>query len=208
MADPIQSANVGQPTDLARTAQVDALRVVVLGLNAWVVLLLLPWGLSEPIAPMSLLWVMTPLVALGLGAPLILSHRLFAAWLLLGAFPVLSAFVVAFLPQLTAHPPHGTGGLALGALCLVAFGAGSALAVGRPERVRESSRRPLGTVAPVEERAGRRRGRRLLLIVGGAGAFTLALFAPGVGDVTSYEQAWGQAAGEAATLAAVVGGAG
>jgi hypothetical protein len=206
MAAPIQSANVGQPRDLARTARVDVLRVVVLGLNAWIVLLFLPWVLATPTDPTTVFWLCAPLVVLAMGAPSIPSQRLFAAWMLLGAFPVLCAFVVAWMPQLTEHPPHGTWSHALGALSLVAFGAGAATAVGRPERVRSSTRRPLGTVAPVEERSERRRGRRVLVAVATTAAFAMALIAPAVGDQSGYVRAWGEASREAATLAAVIGG--
>ncbi len=206
MVDPIQSANVGQPTDLARTARVDSLRVTVLGVNAWALLLLLPWLLAAPAEPTTVLWLFIPLIALGVGTLAISSQRLFAAWVLLGVFPVLCAFIVAFMPQLTEHPPHGTFSHALGALGLVAFGAGAAMAVGRPLEVRSASRRPLGTVAPVEERSQRRRGRRILVAITTAGAFAIALFAPAVGDQSAYVQAWGEASREAATLSAVVGG--
>jgi hypothetical protein len=207
MAESIQSLNVGRSADLRRTARIDAVRVMVLGVNAWAVLLLIPWALGDPEDGTSLFWLLGPLTALAVGVPLILSHRLFAAWVLLGVYPVLCAFGVAFLPQLTRHAPHGTFGLALGALCFVAYGAGSALSVGRPPSIRESTHKPLGTVAPVEERAERRWGRRILLGVTGALSFGLALVAPRVGDGAAYLEAWGEAAREGATLTAVVGGA-
>jgi hypothetical protein len=48
--------------------------------------------------------------------------------------------------------------------------------------VRSSTRRPLGTVAPVEERSERRRGRRILMAVATTAAFAIALIAPAIGD--------------------------
>ncbi len=207
MVEPIQRDDVSEPGELVRSTRGDAGRALVLGLNAWALLTILPFFVGGPREVTALLWALVPLPFLAVGAALVPWHRQIAAWLLLGAFPTSVAGVVAAMENLTQHSPYGTVGLSIGALGLVAFGAAAAHAVTRPVRVRTATWRPLGTVSPLEEPKVRRWGRRLLVGVTGAGALALALIAPKAGDTAFFVAAWGDAADEAATLSAVVGGA-
>lgn len=185
----------------------DASRAFVLGLNAWALLAALPLFVGGPRELSAIAWLTAPLPFLAAGTALIQRQREIAGWLLLGAFPASLAGVVGGLGKLTLHSPFSTTGLSIGAVSLVAFGAAAALALTRPTRLRTAVWRPLDAVAPLEGPRVRWVGRRLLLAVTGAFALALALIAPEVGDLSGFAAAWGEAAEEAATLNAVMGGA-
>lgn len=184
----------------------DAGRALVLGLNAWALLTVLPLFVGVPRGPTAIFWLAAPLPFLFAGAALVPWHRQMAVWLLLGAFPTSVGGVVAAMANLTEGSPFGPVSLSVGAVSLLVFGASAARATTHPLRVREAVWRPLGTVAPLEEPRVRRWGRRLLVAVTGTGALALALIAPRVGDTAALAGSWGEAADEAATLGAVVGG--
>lgn len=205
MAESFQSAQKARPEPGA--ARSDGARVLVLGLNAWMVLAVLPMWFAEPRAASSVAWLLLPLPALLVGSAMLPRSPTLAAWVLLGGYPVLLAGLVAAVPGLVSQSPYSSAGLALGALSLVAFGAGAAFAATRPARMRPTSRRPLGSVSPIDEPGLRVWMRRLLLGAAGLGALTVAVVAPSLGGTESYEPTWGDAAAEAAVLTAVVGGA-
>jgi len=182
------------------------LRVWVLGVNAWAVLLLLPCLLAGPRSAMHLIWLAAPLLPLALGGALLARARTIAAWVLLGVFPTLMAAVVAIVPRLVVQPAYSTTGIVIGAISSVAFGAGAALASGRPEGLRTSSRRPLGSVAALSEAPRRSRLRWAVVGTAVAGATVLAVVAPFHGGVAAYQAVWGPAGPEAGVMSAVVAG--
>jgi hypothetical protein len=198
--------NQSEITTIGRT-RTDVAQVLALGANAWTVCLLLPALLAVPTSGMTLVWVLVPLGALGAGGLCVGRRTGAAAWLLLAAYPVAVAAVAAVLPSLTVQHPYSTVGTSLAAASMVAFGAGSAYAVGAPRVLRAATARPLGGVVPVEESPRRRMTRRLLLTLTGLGAAAIAVIAPGAGAVREYFAAWGEAAPEAATLTAVAAAA-
>jgi len=191
-------------TDARRT---DRARVLVLGANAWVVLAVLPSLLAEPRSPGHVLWLLLPLPPLAVGALLLSRSQVLAGWALLGGYPTLLAAAVAILPRLVVQSPYSTVGLVLGALSVVAYGAGTVFAVTRPYALRATTRRPLGSVAAIDEPGSRIWARRALLALATTGAVVLAVVVPALGGTASYEEAWGRAAPEAAVLTAVAGGA-
>lgn len=200
----MEKANITREVDPART---DGARVVVLGANAWLVLCVLPMLLAEPRSFLSLAWLALPLPALAAGAALLARHQLVAGFLLLGGFPTLLSALVAVLSRLVVQTPFSTIGLLIGALSLIAYGAGAVFAVQRPQALRPTHRRPLGSVAPIDEPRSRTLLRRSMLAVGGAGAIAIGVIAPTFGGAESYRAEWGEAAAEASILVAVVGGA-
>jgi hypothetical protein len=197
---------VNSPTtgaDVATGAWAAAARVVVLGLNAWATLLFLPAVLGGLISPFRAAWLVLPLVPLLLGALVLDAARGAARWVLLGAFPAVSAGVLAGLPSIARQGPQGVLATSVGVLSLVAFGAVAAHAVSRPDGTRAAQLRPLGSVSPIEEHAGRRRLRRTVLVIASLGALGLVLVAPMIGGRAAYA-AWGEAATEALVLTTVV----
>lgn len=207
MGQTSQSVEIATRPDHKRGIGLEMGRVMVLGLNAWTVMLLLPMILASPRSATAILWLVPPLLPLTAGIAALPRSRPLSAWLLLGGFPIAVVAIMAALPALVVDSPFSTPGVALGALCLCAFGAAAALSAGRPRQLRETSTRPLTSVAPTQEHTGRRWVRRAVLFVTTAGAAALAWLAPAVGDRTGYQAAWGDTAREAATLTAVVGGA-
>ena len=185
----------------------DGARVMVLGMNAWLVLAVLPMMLAELKTGAAVLWSVLPLPALIAGVLVLGRSQLVAAYVLLGGFPTLLAALLAVLPRFVVQTPYSTVGLLLGAASLVAYGAAAVFAVSRPRALRVTTHRPLGSVAPIEEPGLVVWSRRTVLAVGAIGAIVLAVVAPVVGGMSAYEEVWGEAAPEASVLAAVVGGA-
>lgn len=207
MGETNQSAHEGAQADAPRALRVEQSRLLVLGMNAWAVLLAVPLWSGQPRATWAILLLLLPLACLAAGLLLLPASRRITAWVLLGAYPTSIASVAAALPQLAVASPYSTPGLLLGTLSLAAFGAGAAFSATRPPALRPTSSRPLGSVAPIEEHAGRRTVRWALLGVTSLGALAIAVVAPAVGDRAGYEAAWGEAADEAAVLTAVIASA-
>lgn len=203
-----ESAAAGGVTDALReAARIEVFRVGILGLNAWLVLLVLPMsfaGIRTLAAPAL---VVLPLLALGLGTGALVAFRRAAPWLLLAAYPAALAIVAAALPSFVAQEPWAPFGMLLGVLSLLAYGARAALATGRPDRLRASTPRPLGSIPPLRETPGRARMQKVVLGVTGAGALAIAALAPPLASRSELEPAWGAAASDAAILVAVVAGA-
>ena len=207
MGETNQSVQERAQADASRAVRVEQSRLVVLGVNVWAVLLAVPLWSAQPRTAAGALWLALPLACLAAGLLSLPASRRVAAWLLLGLYPTSVASVAAALPQLTIATPYSTPGLLVGALSLAAFGAGAAFSATRPAQLRPNTSRPLGSVVPIEEHTGRRRVRWALLGVTSVGALAIAVVAPAVSDRAGYEALWGEAAGEAAVLTAVVAGA-
>lgn len=190
--------------DSAAPSPTELLRVSLLGLNAWVVTLLVP-SLFVGLDPLQGLVTSAPLLVLGAG---VFAHRrgASAAWWLLGGFPAAIGAVLAWRDELAARDAHGLLGLTFAALSLLAFAAAAAHASARDLRgARAEVQSPLGREAVIEPPA-RRWTRRALLGLSAAGALAITLVAPVLGGRDARVERWGEAADDAAVLTALVGG--
>ncbi len=182
----------------------DLLRIALLGLNAWLVVMVVPSihvGLSSP-ADLALMAL--PLAVLASGAA-VFRHRIsLARWILLAVFPTSLGAIAASRPELSLRDAYGTVGVALAALSLLAFLAVTAHAVAIEKRQRTTSVQPVIGKEPVQEPEVRRLLRRGLLWATGVGAFGLAVVAPTLGDRSERAAIWGEAADDAAVLTSVV----
>lgn len=179
-------------------------RVFVLGLNAWVVLIVIP-GLLGPerslgLLPSSIVLCLLPVVVLtvGLGS---LVRRGRTAWpLLLLAFPLLVAGVSVELTHADVSPSSFVESL-VGAISLAAFLLYTAGVLSTPRAQHET------TVS--ELRSGEKRSRHHLssqrvFIAGAAlGSLMIAVVAPALSRSEAYLAAWGKAAAEAKVMVAV-----
>lgn len=152
------------------------------------------------------LMVLAPLVPLFVGIGLCTVARPAARIALLAIYPVAIGLGVTWLPSMVQDPPHSTVGLVLGALSLLAYGAGAMLAVDRPKERPILGQKPLGRVQPFEESRRRRFTRHALLAVSFLGAFLIGVVAPSLGGDAALREAWGPAAPEAGVLVAVTAG--
>ncbi len=178
-------------------------RVGLLGVNAWVVVVLAPLVHVDAGAA-SLALALLPLAALGYGV-LMLGRRLeHARWALLLGVPLCTGGVLALAPALTEHDAYGAAGLVLAAASLVAFVAASASAVGREHGTTPATSQPLAGKEPVVEPSARRVLRRALLGVAAAGGIAIAVLAPALADRRERVDTWGDAADDASALTAVV----
>ncbi len=191
----------------ADPGQVEQLRVIILGVNAWAVVALLPLLLAGPHGIGSVAIASLPLLVLASGAMTLERLRGMSAVLLLAAFPAVLAAVVAALPRLAQQDPASPLGLVLGALSVLTFGAQAAAAVSRPVQLRATRERPLGAMPPLPRGTRRWWRQRALLALVGSGALAVAVLGPTLGGPASLVNAWGDAAREAALLTAVCGGA-
>jgi hypothetical protein len=180
-------------------------RLAILGVNAWIVALLVPslhldvWrdggGLD-----LGLLVSIAPLVVLAVA--LAVPHRGAARWGLLAGYPASIALALAVRGELAERDAHGTIGLVLAALSLLAFVAAAAHASShQPGSAQRET--PLER-DPVAEPVARRWVRRALLAIAAAGALALTLVAPTLGGRRARVERWGEAADDATVLAAVV----
>ena len=81
MGETNQSAHEGAQADAPRTLRVEQSRLLVLGLNAWAVLLAVPLWSAQPRASSAILWLLPPLACLGAGLlTLPASRRIAAGW--------------------------------------------------------------------------------------------------------------------------------
>lgn len=190
------------PRDGANVDRQLKLRVALLGLNAWVISLLVPM-LHVGVDPKGALITSLPLVVLGLGLAALGRNVEHARWLLLAGYPPSIGGVLAWRSELTVREVHGTLGLALAALSLLAFTAAVARACAPTPRNLASPPVRLER-APVAEPARRRWLRRALLGISGAGSLALVLLAPTFLSRSERLERWGKAADDATVLAIVV----
>lgn len=197
----------------ARPTGSERARVLVLGVNLWLVVAAIPAAIHQHWlgAALSLL-VLLPLgagaVTLGAEAPAEGGRsRLLATLLLLGGVPVGALAFVLWLERSAAGDSHPPLALALGSASVLAYLAVSASVLARPVERSDVRHRDMTTLTEDRAAGGRRWRRRLVLGVAGFGALALALVAPYAGGEGALFRAWGEAADAAGTLAAVVGGA-
>lgn len=190
----------------------DAVRTAVLGVNAWAVALFVPAIHGGTEGALALIEVIAPLAVLAAGVWALrggaaATPRRAATWGLLAAYPLALALGIVTRPELGALDSYSTPALVVAVLATVAYGAGAAAATARPDAFRAATRKPLGGVAPVPDEPRRRWLRRLLLGAAALGALGLGAIAPSWGERADLERSFGEAAPEAALVAAVIGGA-
>jgi hypothetical protein len=180
-------------------------RVVLLGLNAWLVVLLIPSLHVGLFGLVDLALIAAPLGVLGPGLAVLRSGKLvIARWVLCAAVPAAMGGAIALRPALVELEAYGTIGLALGAASLLAYLAAAAHAVSADRELKEAIAQPLVGKEPVVEPLARRWLRRLMLGSAAVGAFALTVIAPSLPSQREREAAWGDAADDAAVLTAVV----
>lgn len=180
-------------------------RVGVLGLNAWVVIVALPASLGPALIFADAVLVGLPLVALAIGLRMLWQRRDEALGLLIVGVPVLLATAVAGRSDPALVDRYGTATTILGALSMLAYVIAAAHAIGRPAVLRATEESKLAR--SVRARADGRGLRALVLGTTCTMAFLIAIVVPAMGSRAGAVEAWGDAADEGRTLAAIVGGA-
>lgn len=175
-------------------------RLALLGVNAWLVTLLVPSLHLDRGFDRALLIAVAPLLVLA--AALWVPHRGAARWGLLAGYPAALAAALGARGELAERGAHGTLGLVLAALSLLAFVAAAAHASSRaPGSAQRQT--PLER-EPVAEPPTRRWVRRALLAITATGALAITLVAPALASRRERLERWGEAADDAAVLTSVV----
>lgn len=187
-------------------------RVLVLGVNLWLVAAALPAMIAGRwAAAIASLGVLVPLFAgaLALNQSTLSggTSRLGATIGLLGLVPAGVLGVVLFLERTATGDSHPPLALALGSASLLAYLAVTTQVLARPAERSDVRHRDMKALGEDPDGFARRWRRRLVLGLAGAGALTLSLVAPFAGGDVALHRAWGDAADAAGTLAAAVGGA-
>jgi hypothetical protein len=183
----------------------DRLRLAVLGVNAWLVVLVIPSVHAGVVSAIDLVTFGAPLALLVAGILLLRGDEpRFARWSLLAAFPAAVGALIATKPGLVELDAYGVFGASAGALSLVAFVATAARAVSRGGRTMTSETQPLVGKEPVVEPAQRRWMRRALLALATLGVFALAVVIPAWPDRRERMASWGEASADGAVLATLV----
>lgn len=190
-------------SEAGSTDTTELARLALLGVNAWVVALLVP-SLHVGLDALGALATTAPLAVLAVAVAALPRHRSRARWMLLAAYPAAIGGVIALRRELTERDTHGVLGLALAALSLLAFVAAAAHACSRERRHRPVHHRmPLGRQA-VAEPSSRTWTRRALLGVAAVGALALTLVAPALATRRERVERWGEAADDATVFTVVV----
>lgn len=195
------------PTAADRAAVSDALRAGFSGLNAWLVVYLLPslW-IGEGSATEAAL-AAVPLVVLLVGVAAVGSGRPWGHPMLLAVFPPALGGLLVLSPRLGAVAVRDAAdvvGLSLGVASLTAFVAAVAYGAAHARAAKPSSAHPLIGKAPVSEPFARRGLRRLLLTAVGLGGFFMLVVAPSLTSPRERVALWGEGAADGAVLTAVV----
>jgi hypothetical protein len=208
-ADPKDDHDVEAPAMLplatTRSSPFDGatIRIMALGLNAWIVAVLLPGARgASPIADAVL--TALPLLALLLGIAARPRARDSALGLLAVGVPVLLATAIAGRsdPALSEH--YGTGTTILAASSTIAYVVAVAHALGRPSVLRSTTETKLARAARARPSA---RGLRALVVgTTTTVALVLAIAVPAMGTRAAAIETWGEAADEGRTIAVIAGG--
>lgn len=197
----------------ARPTGSERARVLVLGVNLWLVMGAIPATIVQH-------WVgvgvsVAVLVPLAIGAALLGGRapseggrsRLLATTFLLGLVPAAALGVVVVLERSAVNDSHPALALALGSASLLAYLAVTAGVLARRVERSDVRHRDMKALSESPDDNGRRWRRRLVLGVAGLGAIALTLVAPYLSGAGALFRAWGEAADAAGTLSATVGGA-
>lgn len=178
----------------------ERVRLGLLGVNAWLVTLLVPvladgWGSLG-----SRVGAAAPFLALVLGLLWLPRHPDRARWALLAGFVPLLGLGLVLRPNALVPGAYAAVSLSLSALSLLAYVAAAARACSRPRVSHPKEHFPIAGRAPLAEASPSRWVRTALLGITGAGAFLAVVIVPAIGA----PNAWGDASPEGATLTTVV----
>lgn len=182
----------------------ERLRVGLLGLNAWIVVFLVPTlylGLGDLV---STLLALAPLALLALGVTSLQIRPDVARGALLVGFPPALGLAVAARPDLVTRGIFDPLTVGLGAASLIAFVAFAARACVRPDRTKPATAQEGRAREPVVEPASRRWLRRILVAVTALGAAAVVGMAPVAADRAALAERWGDSLDDALVLAVVV----
>lgn len=219
------------PRPFRSAGATEAIRALALGANVWVIALVLPMVHGGARGVLDVLAAPLPLVPLALGVAALARNgarperagrsRAIAVAMLLVAFPVALAIVLASRADLADRDAWGPLGLFVAAVSLLGYGAIAAEACARPLGLRASTAQALSTplgaaalVAAPDRRAVADRGagldrrtvlRRGVIAAATLGGLAVAVVAPALGSRAALLRAWGDAADEATVLASIVG---
>ena len=183
---------------------VERVRLGLLGLNAWVVVFLVPTlHLDLAVQPSDLL-ALLPLAVLGAGVVWLGSRPDLARTALLAFFPPALGLAVAVRPELIEREIFDPITILLGAASLLAYTAAAAHACGRPQGVKPTSAHPSRSRDPVVEPPARRWTRRVLLTLAALGGFAIVGVAPVWTERMRRAERWGEAIDDGAVLTIVV----
>lgn len=199
-AKPYTRSAIEPPAERVAGGGAARARLAILGVNAWIVALLVPSLHLEVGLDLDLLVSCAPLAVLAIA--LAIPHRGAARWGLLAGYPTSIALALGLRTELTERDAHGTAGLVLAALSLLAFVAAAAHASSHQPGSAELQT-PLER-DPVAEPLARRWVRRALLALAAAGALAITLVAPTLAGRRERVERWGEAADDATVLAAIV----
>ncbi len=182
-----------------------AIRLLALGLNAWLVGVVLPASTGPGLAGADLVLIALPPVALVLGLRSFVRTEPVALGLLGVAFPVLSAVAMAGRTDPALASRYGIATTIFAVVSSAAYVVGAAHVLGRPVALRATRETKLAASTRLRPPA---RGLRLAVVGTTAVlAFAIAIVAPTLGTQEGMVEQWGSAASEGRVVAAVVGGA-
>jgi len=184
--------------------------VGLLGLNAWVVLLVVPslhfGGLDRQAmgGPTELLLAGLPLALLVAGVVQLGSRRGFSQLFLLALFPPAIGLAVAVRPVLVEREVFDPLTIGLGALSLGAYAIAAMHACARPVRTKPTTVHPSRSRDPVTEPLPRRLLRRLLLGLTTVGGLALVAMIPIWTGRADRADHWGEGADDGTVLTIIV----
>lgn len=194
-----------QRTEPRRTLRSPApLAVGLLGVNAWLVVYLIPTlhlGLSTDLGSAA---SVLPLGVLLVGVASLATRRELARWCLLAVYPPALGATIALQPALVDREIVDMWVILVAAGSLVAYVAAAGHACARPPSEKESSSHPVTSKDPLVEPPSRRWLRRGLLGIAGLGGFAIVGVAPIWTSRAARAERWGEAADDGAVLTIVV----
>ena len=185
----------------------DSLRALILGLNAWAVVIALPLAFAPERVEESILWSLIPLALLLSGILQSRSASNQGEGLLLLAFPVALGATAAWRSGPSGGEMNAALGSTIAALSLLLYWAAALRAVNLPVLSVPARVRTLGPPTSPPPRTRHRRLASRLLWVSGLSSIALATLSPLLGSESTWASAWGEAADEARVLVTVVAGA-
>jgi hypothetical protein len=178
--------------------------VGALGLNAWLVVYLIP-ALHVGVGSLGMLLLAAlPLGLLVAGLASLGPRGALARWILLAGYPPSLAAVVAARPELATREAYDETAMLLAATSLLAYVASAAHGTSKTPAVKPVTTHPLEGKEPVVEPLPRRWLRRGLLTAAALGGLAVAVLAPALASRRARIDAWGEAADDGAVLTAVV----
>lgn len=197
-----ESSRAPEPSTGRRGA---AIRLLALGLNAWIVGIVLPALAAPALAPSDQVLLGLPPIALLLGLRALLRKDASALGMLGVAFPVLSVAAMAGRTDPALATRYGTATTLFAVASSVAYVVGVAQVLGRPTALRATRETKLA--ASTRLRPPARLLRMAVVSTTAVLAFGIAVVAPALGSQEAMVEQWGEAASEGRVVSVIVGGA-